>query len=138
MTPTVLDTNVISELVRLAPEPRVMAFLRSVEAPLISAVVFHELCYGAERLRDLEKRAQFELFIEGAKAMYGGYIVEVDLRIAELAGRMRARASRTGWVLEQFDSVIAATAVVKGGRLATRNTVDFRRLQIPLVNPWDA
>ena len=138
MTATVLDTNVISELVRLAPEPKVLAFLRSVDAPILSAVVFHELCYGAERLRDREKRAQLELFIEGAKAMYEVCIVEVDLRIAELAGRLRARASRSGWVLAQFDSVMAATAVVKGARLATRNIADFRRLEIPLVNPWDA
>lgn len=138
MTATVLDTNVISELVRLEPEPKVIAFLQSVEEPLVSSIVFHELAYGSERLRDGAKRMKFDLFIEGVKAIYESRIVEIDMRLAELAGRLRARASRSGWVLAQFDSIIAATAIVRGATLATRNMVDFERLEIPLVNPWDA
>jgi predicted nucleic acid-binding protein len=53
-----------------------------------------------------------------------------------LAGRLRARATRSGWVLSELDSLIAATAVEKGARLATRNIADFARLHIPLVDPW--
>jgi toxin FitB len=101
----VLDTNVISELVRLRPEPRVAAFL--------------------------------DLFLQGVKAMYEGRIVNVDAALAEQAGRLRAQASRSGWVLSQFDSVIAATAIARGAQLATRNVVDFERLGVPLINPWD-
>jgi predicted nucleic acid-binding protein len=136
VTEVVLDTNVISELVRLKPEPKVLEFLRACEEPIISAIVFREIAYGIERLRDAAKRMQLELFLQGLKAMYEGRVVEVDVAIAELAGRLTARASRSGWVLAQFDSLIAATAVEKGARLATRNTVDFARLHIPLVDPW--
>jgi predicted nucleic acid-binding protein len=138
MSSIVLDTNVISELVRLTPEPRVVAFLASVEDPIVSAIVFHELAYGAERLRDPSKRMKLDLFLEGAKAMYEGRIVVVDLALAELAGRLRARASRSGWVLSQFDSIIAATAIQAGAMLATRNIADFEQLDIPLVDPWSA
>src|ERR1700733_3801193 len=136
MTEVVLDTNVISELVRLKPEPKVLEFLTACEEPIISAIVFHEIAYGIERLRDAAKRMQLELFLQGVTAMYQGRVVEVDVAIAELAGRLTARASRSGWVLSQFDSLIAATAVEKGARLATRNIVDFERLHIPLVDPW--
>jgi predicted nucleic acid-binding protein len=136
MTAIVLDTNVISELVRLTPEPKVVQFLATVEAPLVSAIVFHELAYGVERLRDASKRMQLELFLQGAKAMYEGRIVGVDLALAELAGRLRAQASRSGWVLAQFDSLIAATAIRTGAKLATRNIVDFERLGIDLIDPW--
>ncbi len=136
MTAVVLDTNVISELVRLKPEPKVLAFLGSCEEPIVSAIVFHEIAYGIERLRDAAKRMQLELFLTGVKEMYQGRVVEVDFVLAELAGRLRARASRSGWVLSQFDSLIAATAIEKGARLATRNVVDFERLHIPLVDPW--
>jgi predicted nucleic acid-binding protein len=136
MTAIVLDTNVISERVRLTPEPKVVTFLGTVEDPIVSAIVFHELAYGVERLRDFSKRMQLELFLQGVKAMYEGRVVGVDLALAELAGRLRAQASRSGWVLAQFDSLIAATAIQTGAKLATRNIVDFERLGIVLINPW--
>jgi len=126
MTLIVLDTNVISELIRDDPEPRVIAFLQDCDNPLVSAVVFHELAYGVERLRNPEKRLKLELFLQGMKALYEGRIVEVDLAMAELSGRLRARASRSGWVLGQMDSLIAATAISRGATLATRNIVDSR------------
>lgn len=133
----VLDTNVISELVRLRPEPRVAAFLERCDDPIVSAIVFHELAYGVERLRDAAQRMKLDLFLQGVKAMYEGRIVNVDAALAEQAGRLRAQASRSGWVLSQFDSVIAATAIARGAQLATRNVVDFERLGVPLINPWD-
>lgn len=136
MTLIVLDTNVISELIRDIPEPKVITFLSDCPEALVSAVVFHELSYGVERLRDPEKRMKLDLFLQGAKAMFEGRIVEVDVSLAELSGRLRARASRSGWVLSQIDSLIAATAIRKGAALATRNIVDFERLEIRLIDPW--
>jgi predicted nucleic acid-binding protein len=136
VTTIVLDTNVVSELVRLSPAPKVIAFLQTVETPLVSAIVFHEMSYGVERMRDPEKRLKLDLFLQGVKTMYEGRIVNIDVALAELAGRMRARASRSGWVLSQFDSLIAATAVTRGAQLATRNVRDFERLDISLIDPW--
>jgi predicted nucleic acid-binding protein len=138
VTAIVIDTNVISELVRLSPDPNVLTFLERAEDFLVCAIVFHEIAYGVERLRDVEKRMKLDLYLQGIKTMFEGRVVEIDLTLAELAGRLRARASRSGWVLSQFDSLIAATAIQKGARLATRNLVDFERLGIPLINPWDA
>jgi predicted nucleic acid-binding protein len=136
VSPVVLDTNVISELMRLKPEPKVVDFLKVCEEPIVSAIVFHEIAYGIERLRDAEKKLQLELFLRGLKEMYRDRVVEVGVALAELAGRLRARASTSGWVLSESDSVIAATAIEKGARLATRNIEDFERLPIPLLNPW--
>ncbi len=136
MTEVVLDTNVISELVRAKPEPKVLDFLTSCEEPIVSSIVFHEIAYGIERLRDAAKRMRLALFLKGIKEMYQGRIVDVDVALAELAGRLRARATRSGWVLSQMDSLIAATAIEKGAKLATRNVGDFERLQIPLIDPW--
>ncbi len=136
MSRIVLDTNVISELVRLKPEPKVLEFLRACEDPIVSAIVFHEIAYGVERLRDAEKKMKLELFLQGAKEMYRDHTVEISVALAELAGRLRARATRSGWVLSESDSLVAATAIEKGARLATRNVSDFERLDIPLVDPW--
>ena len=136
MTPTLLDTNVVSELVRTRPEPRVLAFLESCDDPLISAIVFHELAFGIARLRDIGAKTRLELFLEGVKHSYRRSIVDIDIVIAETAGRLRAAAQRAGWALSQMDSLIAATALVKGATIATRNVKDFERLGIELVNPW--
>jgi len=59
----VLDTNVISELVRLKPEPKVVKFLSACEEPIVSVIVFHEIAYGIERLRDANKKTQLELYL---------------------------------------------------------------------------
>jgi predicted nucleic acid-binding protein len=138
VTTYVLDTNVLSELVRLRADPGVTAFLREADDVLVSAIAFHEIAYGVERLRDPKKRIELELFLEGVKAIYEGRIVDIDVVVAELAGRLRARASRSGWVLSELDGLIAATAMRSGATLVTRNIVDFERLGIPLVNPWMA
>ncbi len=132
----VLDTNVVSEIARLGPDQKVLKFLGVCEEPIVSAIVFHEIAYGIERLRDAAKRIQLERFLQGIKVMYRDHIVAVDLIIAELGGRLRARASRLGWVLAQLVSLIAATAIERGAQLATRNIADFERLNILLVNPW--
>ena len=70
------------------------------------------------------------------KELYREQIVDVGIALAELAGRLRGRASRSGWVLSEVDSLIAATALEKGAKLATRNIADFERLPISLVDPW--
>jgi len=132
----VLDTNVISELVRLKPEPKVVKFLSACEEPIVSVIVFHEIAYGIERLRDANKKTQLELYLQGVKELYREQIVDVGIALAELAGRLRGRASRSGWVLSEVDSLIAATALEKGAKLATRNIADFERLPISLVDPW--
>jgi hypothetical protein len=136
MTLTLLDTNVVSELVRKNPEPKVIDFLQSCDQPIVSAVAFHEIAFGIAKLRDALARTRLELFLDGVKHRYSGRIVNVDVAIAELGGRLRAAAARAGWMLFEMDSLIAATAMTKGARIATRNTRDFRRLDIPIVNPW--
>ena len=136
MSQTLLDTNVVSELIREQPDPRAVTFIASCDDAIVSAVVFHEISYGIERLRDALKRAQLELFLEGVKHLYASRIIDVNLQIAELGGRLRAAATNKGWTLSQMDSLIAATAMARGARLATRNVSDFERLNIPLIDPW--
>jgi hypothetical protein len=91
-------------------------------------------------------RVVLDTNVQSVKEMYQDRVVEADVAIDELADRLTARASRSGWVLSQFDS-IAATAVEKGARLATRissgcglqirNAVDERWFQCFALD-WDA
>jgi predicted nucleic acid-binding protein len=132
-----LDTNVVAELVRARPEPRVTAFLQRCDDPLLSAIAIHELAYSVERLRNVEQRSRLNLFLQSVKAMFEGRIVALEAALVEEAGRLRARASRSGWVLSQFDSLVAATAIAEEATLATRHDYRFERLGLPLVNPWE-
>jgi predicted nucleic acid-binding protein len=136
MAATLLDTNVLSELMRRTPEPAVAAFFLRSEDLLVSVIVFHELIYGVELLTDRVRKAILMARVEGFRDRFQDRVVNIDVRVAELSGALRAGASRKGFVLGPMDSLIAACAISRSATLATRNTRDFQRLGIPLVDPW--
>jgi predicted nucleic acid-binding protein len=131
-----LDTNVLSELMRPSPEPRVARFVASLNNPLVSAAVFHELAFGMSRLPDGARKARMAAEISSYRTRFEKRIVDIDANVAELSGRLRAAAELGGFKLLPMDALIAASAVRASARLATRNVKDFRPLGIDLVNPW--
>ncbi|RBP12958.1 hypothetical protein DFR50_113150 [Roseiarcus fermentans] len=133
-----LDTNVLSELMRIGPDPHVVDFVAQLDDPFVSAVVFHELAYGVARLPESDRKLRMVSEIEGFHSRYGERIIVVDYEVSQLSGRLRAKAQRLGRELKPMDSLIAASAVRAGAKLATRNTKDFEPLGIELVNPWTA
>jgi predicted nucleic acid-binding protein len=136
MTKILLDTNVLSELVRPRPEPRVQAFVRGQTDPLISALTIHELVFGAERASDQARRIKLLSWITGIRSQFAGRIVDVDADIAEQAGRLRAGAASQGANTDPIDALIAASAASKGATIATRNIRDFAPLCVTIVDPW--
>jgi toxin FitB len=135
---TILDTNVLSELLRPQGDVKVRAFVERLDDPLVSSIVFHELAYGVEMMAAGSKRARLSAGIEIFRNHYRSRTVVVDVEIAEIAGRLRAGEARSGFKLDAPDSLIAATAVTRSARLATRNIRHFERLAIDLVDPWKA
>lgn len=136
MTPILLDTNVLSELARPRPDPRVTAFVADVAEPLISTLTLHELVYGAARLADLERRERLMAWVESLRQRFEGRLVDVDADVADVAGRLRAVASAQGRPTDPVDALIAASALVRGATVATRNVRDFEPLGIEVVDPW--
>jgi len=131
-----VDTNVISEMVKRRPDPGVVAFLQDKRF-LFSSLVFAELTYGAYQLDEARhERARYIDFIENLKAHYHDVVLCVSLDIAEGAGRLRAFERKNGRVLSFADAVMAATAQQSGATLVTRNVKDFETLNIPLFNPF--
>ena len=137
MVDYVIDTNVLSELSRAAPDPRVVTFLAGVSDAWISVIVFQEMSFGIWRMEDPQRRLRLFGFVEMYKARFKDRIVAVDLPTAEIAGRFRAAEAGFGRKLAHMDALIAACAFAKGATLATRNAKDFEYLGIPLFNPWD-
>lgn len=136
MTRFILDTNVVSELVRPSPSQQVVSFLDQEPDLWMSAILFHELMYGLERVTDAVRKRKLLNFVSAIKMRFKGRILVVDVTVAEAAGRLRAFAAAKGRALAPLDSLMAATAMVHGAVLATRNTRDFLDLSIEIVNPW--
>lgn len=133
---TLLDTNVLSELMRPSPHPGVVRFVNELDNPFVSAAVFHELTYGAALLPDGRRKARVNGEISAFRARFEKRTVPVDAQVAILSGRLRADVKRGGFLLAPVDALIAASAITVSARLATRNVKDFRRLDLELVNPW--
>lgn len=134
----VLDTNVISELMKAQPDPHVRDWLARIgEVPLTTtAVTVAEIEFGLQRLpagrRRDELYARFETFV-GALT-----VLPLDEQAARETGRLRAMREAAGLSAQPSDMMIAGIAVAGGAALATRNTKDFEVLSIQLIDPWRA
>lgn len=136
MTGALLDTNVISETTRAAPDPNVLAYLAGEPDLWLSTVVVHELQLGIQ-LRPAGRRRDQASDLVKALVSTSRRVVPVGPAEAEHAAELRARARRSGRTLHLADALIAATAGLRRLALATRNTRDFEGLGVQLINPWD-
>ena len=131
-----LDTNVLSELMRAAPEPKVVNFVARIPSPFVSAAVFHELTFGVALLPEGARKTRMTAEIEAFRIRFDRKVVAIDVQIANLSGRLRADMKRAGLALAPIDALIAASAMSHSARLATRNVKHFQRLGLDLVDPW--
>jgi toxin FitB len=130
-----LDTNVISELRKLRPDPQVIAWLDTVGSAeiFISVLTIGEIRSAVERLRrkDPVQAAALEDWLVGLQSTYADRIVGVDARIAEDWGRINVPDP-----VPVIDGLLAATARCRGWTLVTRSTADLARCDVRLLNPF--
>ncbi|MGM1017593.1 MAG: type II toxin-antitoxin system VapC family toxin [Actinomycetota bacterium] len=137
----VLDTNVISEVFRIKPEPRVVAWLETLTDDVaITAITLAELLTGARRLPEGRRRTELEKAIDEAIEPYRGsrsLLAFDEGAAAEYAAVLVAR-ERAGMPISMADAQIAAICRVHRAACATRNTRDFAHAGIDLIDPWSA
>jgi hypothetical protein len=133
----ILDTNVLSELMRPQPSPLVRDWIgQQVSDELCTtAVTVAEIRYGLERLPDGRKASLVAAATEVFTAL-GEYIYPFDTNAAIAYAQIVARRDSLGLPIEGFDAQIAAICRTRGGALATRNGKDFEETGIEVVNPW--
>jgi len=137
----VLDTNVISEVLRPIPEPAVLDWLRSMRRSELwtSSVVVAELFSGVDLMRaGKRQQALREKMEQMVSTIFTGRILTFNFEAARAYGPILATRQRMGRPIDEMDALIAAAALANGATLATRNIADFEHCGIPLVNPWDA
>jgi predicted nucleic acid-binding protein len=135
-----LDTNVLSEVRRPAPEPKVLAWLDAIDEDraFISVASIAELKRGIALMDDGRRREALSAWLaEDLPARFAGRILPIDLAIAERWGDLMAQACQSGVALSVMDGFFAATALAKELVLATRNIEDFGPLGLPVFNPWE-
>lgn len=133
-----LDTNVISEAVKVQPNPRVVAWLEAT--PLgetyLSALTLGELVQGVVRAPRGRRRI-LESWLKGVKGRFHGRILPLDAPVMEAWGTLMGEGLARGQPLPALDAMLAATALHHGLVLVTRDTRHLTGLPIRVLNPWE-
>ncbi|MCL4183849.1 MAG: type II toxin-antitoxin system VapC family toxin [Burkholderiaceae bacterium] len=131
-----LDTNVLSELRRKAPDRHVVEWIaaRPPSTLYLSVLTLGEIRKGIDTLTDRKRRAALLDWLEAdLPAFFSGRVLTIDERIADRWGRLLAAARRP---LPAIDSLLAATASSHDLAMVTRNARDFAGLGISVIDPW--
>ncbi|MCT0214367.1 type II toxin-antitoxin system VapC family toxin [Synechococcus sp. CS-1326] len=134
-----LDTNVLSELMRPDPHPAVLAWSDQLdpEAVGITAMNEAEILHGLARLpRGRRRQSLEERWEQLVPAFFSGRVFSFDRMAAHWYAQLLHQRGVIGRPMATADAVIAATALALGATLATRNTADFAGVGLPLINPW--
>jgi predicted nucleic acid-binding protein len=134
-----LDTNVISELIKTGPAPEVSRFVDAMESQLyVSVISFAEVRFGVACLDHGRRRRMLEDWLSNdLPDRFGNRILDVDAAVAKAWGDLMALSARRGTNVQAMDGLLAATAFAHDLTLVTRNTRDFAKLDLPMLNPWD-
>ena len=133
-----LDTCVISELVKPTPNRKVVDWLNelSSEALFLCAITIGEVRKGLTKLPDSGKKERLTLWLSTLLVEYKERILSMDLLVCENWGVLQGNAEKAGTRMSTIDSLIAATAYTHNLTLSTRNENDFTPSHIPVINPW--
>lgn len=133
-----LDTNVVSELVRTRPSRALVTWFEAVpdSALHLSVLTLGEIRKGVETVTEGARKQKLRLWLEqDLPAWFEDRLLPVDAAVADRWGRLVAAAGRP---VAAIDSLLAATALVHDLRIVTRNAADFRFPGLEVVDPWQA
>jgi predicted nucleic acid-binding protein len=135
-----LDTCVISEVASKRPDPRVVTWIDSIDPDRIylSVVTVGEIQKGIEKLKDPLRRERLESWLkDDLLVRFRDRLVELDLKAMLEWGTLTGRLESQGNPMPAVDSLIAASALLGGFVLVTRNEADFLRSGVQILNPWN-
>jgi predicted nucleic acid-binding protein len=139
LTGWLLDTNILSELRRPRPESRVASFIASkpVDLLFVSTVTFAEIRFGIECVADAARRAELNDWLaHKVRPMFEHRVLPVSEDVMFKWRLLVADGRQSGHTYSQPDLIIAATALHHGLTVVSRDTSDFKKARVPVLNPW--
>jgi toxin FitB len=140
MTGFLMDTNCISEVVRVKPNPRVLAWIEAADESLLylSVLTLGEIRKGVAALPQSRRRSRLETWLEvELQARFSGRILCIDAAVADRWGLLAANAKASDKTLSTIDGLLAATAIHHNLTVVSRNVSDFTSVPVQVLNPWE-
>jgi predicted nucleic acid-binding protein len=136
----ILDTNVVSEMMRPLPHPVVMNWFatQSAEDIHVTAITMAEILFGIALLAAGKRQEALQAGADKTFGVFAGHVLPFDDRAAHAFSLISSSRRKQGRPMSDFDAQIAAIARGHEATLATRNTDDFEGCGLKLVNPWQA
>jgi predicted nucleic acid-binding protein len=133
-----LDSCVLSELVKIAPNAHVVEWLEARQSYelCISAMTLGELERRINKLSPSKRRSSLNLWLQKLESGFEDRILAFDAKAAKIWSQMTVDAEASGKSMAAFDSIIAATARAHGCKLVTRNVRDFKSAGVEMIDPW--
>jgi predicted nucleic acid-binding protein len=139
VTGWLLDTNILSELRRPKPKAEVVSFIASKPLDLlfVSTVTFAEIRFGIECVADAARRAELNNWLaHKVRPMFEQRVLAVSEDVMFKWRLLVADGRKVGHTYSQPDLIIAATALHHGLTVVSRDTSDFKKARVPVLNPW--
>jgi predicted nucleic acid-binding protein len=140
VTGWLLDTNILSELRRPRPEPKVVAFIKSkpLEELFVSSVTLAEIRFGIELVADVGRRAELSDWLaHKVRPMFEQRVLPVSEDVMFKWRLLVEEGRKSGHTYSQPDLIIAATALQHDLMIVSRDASEYRRARAPFVNPWE-
>ncbi len=135
-----LDTNILSELRRPKPEPKVVAFVSAqpLRELYVSSVTLAELWFGIESIGEPAKRTELSDWLTNTvRPMFVDRVLLVTEDIMVKWRVLVEEGRKVGYTFAQPDLIIAGTAIHHGLTVVTRNRGDYAKAGVTVLNPWD-
>ena len=139
MSGWLLDTNIVSELRKPKPEPRVVRFVasRPLDSLFVSDVTFAEIRFGIEQVKDPARRSQINDWLtHKLRPMFDQRVLAITEDVIFKWRLLVEEGRKAGHTYSQPDLLIAATALHHGLTVVTRDADDYRRARVAVFNPW--
>ena len=139
MTGWLLDTNVLSELRRPKPNARVVQFVsnQSLDLLYVSVVTFAEIRFGIELVKDVHRRGELNGWLtHKLRPMFEDRALEITEDIMLTWRLLVEEGRKAGHTFSQPDLIIAATALLHGLTIVSRDTSEYEKANVPVLNPW--
>ncbi len=139
MTGWLLDTNILSELRRLKPEPKVVTFVAAqpLDQLYVSAVTLAEIRFGIELVTDANRRADLNDWLtHKVRPMFEQRVLQITEDIMFKWRLLIEDGRKVGHTFSEPDLIIAATGLHHGLTIVSRDTTDYTMARVPIFNPW--